>query len=943
MSEQYKSTLNLPTTEFPMRGNLPTREPETLKYWQEIELYQKLREIGKSRPKFILHDGPPYANGDIHIGHAVNKILKDFIVKSKTLSGFDAPYVPGWDCHGLPIELQVEKNMGKSGHHADQKAFRAACRQYAHQQIERQKADFIRLGVTGDWEKPYLTLNYHTEADIIRALGKIIAADHVQKGFKPVYWCTDCRSALAEAEVEYADKSSSAIDVRFSAVDPEALLARCHHVPDKVGSGTLSVVIWTTTPWTLPANEAVALNPEIEYVVLQCDAEEDKPAERLVVAEALLKDVQLRYGLGKSHVVAYCQGQALEGVLLQHPFLDKQVPIIVGEHVTTDAGTGAVHTAPAHGQEDYVVGSRYNLPVNNPVDGEGRFLPHVPFVAGKSIFSSDSIIIELLISRGKLIRDERIRHSYPHCWRHKTPVIFRATPQWFIMMEKNGLRAQAMQAIESLKFTPDWGRERLEGMINNRPDWCISRQRLWGVPIALFVHKVTGDLHPNTADLIEQVAKRVEQSGIDAWFDLEASELLGEQAADYEKLKDTLDVWFDSGTTHLSVLDAHPDLHAPADLYLEGSDQHRGWFQSSLLSSVASRNGQAPYKGLLTHGFVVDAKGNKMSKSLGNVIAPQQVIKSSGADILRLWVAATDYRGEIAISDEILKRIADAYRRIRNTGRFLLANLFDFNPATDCVAHQDMLALDRWIVDKAYQLQQEIIAAYDEYAFHLVYQKLHHFCAIELGSLYLDIIKDRQYTTQANSLARRSTQTALYHIAEAFCRWIAPVLSFTAEEMYRYLPTAQERDSIFFKQWYDGLQPLQDNTIQWDSIFTVREAVAKELEKLRVANAIGSSLDAQVTLYCEGELAQTLTALGDELRFVFITSAAKVLPLGNKPEQAVVFGDNLGWIIAESSPYPKCTRCWHHRADVGTHAEHPELCGRCVDNISGAGESRKFA
>lgn len=943
MSEHYKSTLNLPTTEFPMRGNLPTREPETLKYWQEIELYQKLREIGKSRPKFILHDGPPYANGDIHIGHAVNKILKDFIVKAKTLSGFDAPYVPGWDCHGLPIELQVEKSMGKTGHHADQKAFRAACRQYAHQQIERQKADFIRLGVTGDWEKPYLTLNYHTEADIIRALGKIIAADHVQKGFKPVYWCTDCRSALAEAEVEYADKNSYAIDVRFSAVDPEALLARCHHVPDKVGSGTLSVVIWTTTPWTLPANEAVALNPEIEYVVLQCEAEGDKPAERLVVAEALLKDVQVRYGLTKSHVIAYCQGQALEGVLLQHPFLDKQVPIIVGEHVTTDAGTGAVHTAPAHGQEDYVVGSRYNLPVNNPVDGEGKFLPHVPFVAGKSIFSADTFIIELLTERGKLVRDERIRHSYPHCWRHKIPVIFRATPQWFIMMEKNGLRAQAMQAIESLKFTPDWGRERLEGMINNRPDWCISRQRLWGVPIALFVHKVTGDLHPNTAELIEQVAKRVEQGGIDAWFDLEASELLGEQAADYEKLKDTLDVWFDSGTTHLSVLDSHPDLHAPADLYLEGSDQHRGWFQSSLLSSVASRNGQAPYKGLLTHGFVVDAKGNKMSKSLGNVIAPQQVIKSSGADILRLWVAATDYRGEIAISDEILKRIADAYRRIRNTGRFLLANLFDFNPSTDCVAHQDMLALDRWIVDKAYQLQQEIIAAYDEYAFHLVYQKLHHFCAIELGSLYLDIIKDRQYTTQANSLARRSTQTALYHIAEAFCRWIAPILSFTAEEMYRYLPTAQERDSIFFKQWYDGLHPLQDETIQWDKIFAVREAVAKELEKLRVANAIGSSLDAQVTLYCDGELAQTLATLSDELRFVFITSEAKVLSSQAKPDTAVVLGDNLGWIVAEATPHPKCTRCWHHRADVGTHAEHPELCGRCVDNVSGAGESRKFA
>ncbi len=936
----YKDTLNLPKTDFPMRGNLPQREPDMLKYWEDIKLYQLLREQAKGRTKFVLHDGPPYANGDIHIGHVVNKVLKDFIVKSKTLAGFDAPYVPGWDCHGLPIELQVEKKLGKAGHNVDPSSFRKACRSYAHKQIERQKVDFMRLGIVGDWENPYLTLNYETEANIVRSIGRIIEAQHVQKGFKPVYWCTDCRSALAEAEVEYADKSSYAIDVRFTVADEADVLSRCHHSPDnKVGQGPISAVIWTTTPWTLPANEAVSLHPELEYVIVQ--REDGDAPERLLVAEALLKEVQLRYNMEHCHVVAYCQGSALEGVLLQHPFLDKQVPIILGEHVTTDAGTGAVHTAPAHGQEDYVVGAKYQLPVNNPVDGEGNFISTTEHFAGKSVFSSDTAVIELLKARGKLVHEARIQHSYPHCWRHKIPVIFRATPQWFIMMDSHGLRQQALDALENVQFTPDWGRPRLEGMIAKRPDWCISRQRMWGVPIAVFIHKETQELHPRTAELIEQVAQRIEKAGIEAWFELDPADLLPpEDAAAYEKVTDTLDVWFDSGTTHASVLETHPDLQFPADLYLEGSDQHRGWFQSSLLASTAMRDGKAPYKGLLTHGFTVDAQGRKMSKSLGNVIAPQEVTKKLGAEILRLWTAATDYRGEITVSDEILKRVTDGYRRLRNTARFLLANLPDFDPAKDCVAVEDLLPLDRWALDKAYQLQQNVAKAYGEYSFHLVYQQVHHFCAVDMGSIYLDIIKDRQYTTKADSLARRSAQTVMYHIVEALTRWLAPILSFTCEEIWRYLP-GEHGQSVFLSTWYEGLAPQQPPFTDWNLVFAAREAVSQELERLRKTEAIGASLDAEVVVYADEAGYQALSALGDELRFVFITSYATVKPLAEKPEDAVQV--EQFWISAKPCEHAKCERCWHHREDVGQHAEHPTLCGRCVENVSGNGEQRQFA
>jgi len=944
----YKHTLNLPKTAFPMKANLAQREPAMLKAWEEGGLYAKLRAAAAGRPKFVLHDGPPYANGEIHIGHSVNKILKDIIVKSRTLMGFDAPYVPGWDCHGLPIELNVEKKVGKAGVKVDARTFRKACRDYAAKQVDRQREDFKRLGVIGDWDNPYLTMDFKFEANIVRALGRIIDNGHLHKGSKPVHWCTDCGSALAEAEVEYEERTSPAIDVRFEVLDPEALLARCRHGEGHPGQGPVSVVIWTTTPWTLPANQAVALNPELEYVVVQCGGVNEHGPERLVLADALLKDVMLRYEVEEYQVLATCRGSELEGLKLAHPFYDREVPVILGDHVTTEAGTGAVHTAPGHGQEDYVAGSRYGLKVDNPVGGDGRFLPGTELFAGEHVFAANDHVLEVLKTRGKLVHETALRHSYPHCWRHKTPIIFRATPQWFVSMEQNGLRASALDSIGQVRWMPDWGRARIEGMVEKRPDWCISRQRTWGVPIALFVHKQTGELHPRTPELIEAVAQRIEDEGIDAWFELDPAQLLGAEAGDYDKVTDTLDVWFDSGVSHYCVLDQRDELVFPADLYLEGSDQHRGWFQSSLLTSVAMR-GTAPYRGVLTHGFTVDAKGMKMSKSRGNVVAPQKVVNTLGADILRLWVAATDYRGEISVSDEILKRVADSYRRIRNTTRFLLANLNGFDPARDQLAPADMLALDRWVVDRARLLQDQLVEAYDGYQFHQVYQKLHNFCAVDLGSFYLDVIKDRQYTTAADSVARRSTQTAMYHIAEAMARWMAPILSFTAEEVWAHLP-GEHGESVLLSQWYDGLFPLDAgvamNAEFWSQVVEVRETVSKELERLRVAGGIGGSLDAEVDLYCGQELYEHLRGLGDELRFVLITSYARLYRETERSDDAVHFtltsNDEL-WVAVSPSDHAKCVRCWHHREDVGADAEHPELCGRCVENVTSSGEVRRFA
>jgi isoleucyl-tRNA synthetase len=950
----YKNTLNLPKTDFAMKANLAQREPELLSQWQASGLYQKIRAHKKSCPPFILHDGPPYANGDIHIGHAVNKILKDIIVKSRGLGGFDAPFVPGWDCHGLPIELMVEKKIGKAGHKVDAKTFRDACRDYAGKQVNKQREDFQRLGVLGDWQQPYLTMDFHTEANIIRALGKMINAGHLIKGYKPVHWCIDCGSALAEAEVEYEDKTSPAIDVKFEVDDFDAFWKKFGRDNESI-SGRIpldrqqpakkpvSFVIWTTTPWTLPANQAVCLNPDEFYYVI------DIGNEYIVVAGRLQEEVLKRYGIDPQsnpdiNIKEHCLGSVLENLLLQHPFYDRKIPVILGNHVTMDSGTGTVHTAPGHGIDDYVVGSKYGLDVYNPVGGNGCFLPDTELFAGENVFKANDHVIEVLKEKGNLLHVESMQHSYPHCWRHKTPIIFRATPQWFISMDNNHLRENALVAIDKVQWLPAWGQQRIRGMVADRPDWCISRQRTWGVPITVFIDKTTGELHPETLSLIEEIAKRVEEKGIDAWFDLDGAELLLKDFADYDKVMDTLDVWFDSGVTHTAVLDADDRLHSPADLYLEGSDQHRGWFQSSLLTSVGIKN-KAPYKAVLTHGFTVDAKGMKMSKSKGNVVAPQQVMKTLGADILRLWVAATDYRNEMGVSDEILKRMADAYRRLRNTARYLLSNLNDFNPVTDCVAMDQMLKLDRWAVFETASLQKDIINAYDTYQFHIIYQKLHQFCVVEMGGFYLDITKDRQYTTGKNSLSRRSAQTAMYHIIEALVRWFAPVLSFTADEIWKLVP-GKRSESVFLEEWYNGfnnLTGMEDTLAYWDQIIVIRDAVSRELEKVRVAGDIGSGLDAEVDLYCDENIATLLKGLKDELRFVLITSYARVHAMEEKDTAAVKSGIDGLWIKVSASKHIKCVRCWHHREEVGKDNKHPELCGRCIVNVDGPGEVRLIA
>lgn len=930
----YKHTLNLPATSFPMKAGLPNREPVILKRWQEQSLYQQLRKNNQGKPKFILHDGPPYANGDIHIGHAVNKILKDIILKSKTLSGFDTPYVPGWDCHGLPIELNVEKKVGKPGVKISPAKFRQACREYASKQVDGQREDFKRLGVLADWDNPYLTMDFQFEADIIRTLGEIIQNGHLHKGVKPVHWCVDCGSALAEAEVEYEDKVSPAIDVRFQLVDSTAFDKVC---PNN-GSGPINIPIWTTTPWTLPANQAVCLHPELDYVLVQC------AKERLVLAEALSETALERYQLS-GEVIARCKGAELEGLLLQHPFYDRKVPVVLGDHVTTEAGTGAVHTAPGHGQDDYVVGLKYKLEVDNPVGGNGVFLPGTPRFAGESVFKANPQVIELLKEKSALLCHVDIRHSYPHCWRHKTPIIFRATPQWFISMDQNGLREQAMQAISATKWMPDWGQKRIENMVSGRPDWCVSRQRTWGVPIPLFVHQQNGELHPDSQSLIEKVALAVEKNGIDTWFEMEAEELIGSDADNYFKVTDTLDVWFDSGVSHACVLTRRDDLQRPADLYLEGSDQHRGWFQSSLLTAVAT-TGKAPYKTVLTHGFTVDAEGKKMSKSKGNTVSPQKVVNNLGADIIRLWVAATDYSAEMSVSDEILKRTADSYRRIRNTARYLLSNLSDFEPATALVMTEKLLPLDRWILDRAYHLQQEILAAYESYQFHLIYQKVHNFCANELGSAYLDITKDRQYTMQADSLGRHSSQTAMYHILEALTRWVAPILSFTADELWEFIP-GQRNTSVLLNDWYQHLEPLSADTrltaSDWQQLFSVRDAVAKELEHKRNQGEVKGGLTAEVNLYAEKDLLEVINKVGDELKFILITSSAKRFVMADKPATAIDTSLSGLTVVINASENTRCERCWHQTEDVGNHAGHPELCGRCVENVDGDGEIRRIA
>lgn len=934
----YKNTLNLPETGFPMRGDLAKREPDMLKRWYKEGLYQAIRKAKTGKKTFILHDGPPYANGSIHIGHSVNKILKDIIIKSKGMAGFDSPYIPGWDCHGLPIEHKVEQVIGKPGDKVTPAEFRAACREYAKEQIEGQKEDFIRLGVLGDWDHPYLTMDFKTEAHIIRALAKVIANGHLVKGAKPVHWCTSCASSLAEAEVEYYDKTSPSIDVRFTAVDADAVYSKFGVRNDGL---PVSLVIWTTTPWTLPANRAISLNPEFDYQLVRVND------ERLILAADLVESVMKRAGITSWIIENDCKGSDLELLRFNHPFMGFDVPAILGDHVTLDAGTGAVHTAPGHGPDDYVIGQKYGLETANPVGPNGCYVSGTyPSLDGVFVLKANDIILELLKEKGALLHSENISHSYPCCWRHKTPVIFRATPQWFIGMDVNGLRPQSLNEIKGVKWIPGWGEARITAMVENRPDWCISRQRTWGTPMSLFVHKETQELHPRTLELMEAVAKRVEEHGIQAWWDLDPRDLLGDDADIYEKVPDTLDVWFDSGSTHFAVVDARPEFHGnSADMYLEGSDQHRGWFMSSLMLSTAMK-GKAPYREVLTHGFTVDGQGRKMSKSLGNTISPQDVMNKLGADILRLWVASTDYSGEIAVSDEILKRSADSYRRIRNTARFLLANLNGFNPETDMVKPEEMIVADRWAVGRALAAQADILKSYEAYDFHEVVQRLMQFCSVEMGSFYLDIIKDRQYTAKSDGLARRSCQTALFHIAEALVRWMAPIMSFTADEIWNVMP-GKRPQYVFTEEWYDGLFGLnaQDsmNDDYWATLLAVRGEVNKVLEQARADKQIGGSLEAAVTLYADDALAAQLNSLGNELRFVLLTSQADVKPLSAAPESAVnseLDGLRIGFGKAEGS---KCPRCWHYATDIGQDSEYPELCGRCVTNVAGNGEERKFA
>ncbi|MDH4165176.1 MAG: isoleucine--tRNA ligase [Gammaproteobacteria bacterium] len=936
----YKHTLNLPETAFPMKADLARREPDMLAWWEEHRTYDKLRAIARDRPKFILHDGPPYANGAIHIGHAVNKILKDIIVKSRTLDGYDAPYVPGWDCHGLPIEHAVEKLRGRDMKQLDAKAFRQACREFALEQIDVQRRDFIRLGVMGDWFNPYLTLAPRYEAEQLRAFAQIIRNGHLYKGYKPVHWCIDCRSALAEAEVEYEDRTSPSIDVRFDVVDGADLAQRAGV---SLPPARASIVIWTTTPWTLPANQAVAVHAEFDYSLLAVDAGAGE--ELLIVAAELAASVLQRAGVTVSRELARVKGAALEHLRLRHPFYDRVVPVILGGHVTLESGTGAVHTAPGHGQEDFVVGRQYGLAVDNPVGGDGRFLPATPLFAGEKVFDANQHVVAVLAERGALLHHEPFRHSYPHCWRHKTPVIFRATAQWFISMEQAGLRAAALAEIGKVEWTPGWGEQRIYSMIAGRPDWCISRQRMWGVPLALFTHRETGELHPRAPELVDQVAALVAQDGIDAWFDLDPATLLGAEASSYEKVTDIMDVWVDSGVSHHCVSQSRPEILSPADLYLEGSDQHRGWFHSSLLTCVAQK-GHAPYKGVLTHGFTVDEKGRKMSKSLGNVVLPQKVMSTLGADVLRLWVAATDYANEISVSEEILKRTSDSYRRVRNTARFLLGNLAGFDPMRDALPVDQMLALDRWALARTRELQHEVVAAYRSYDFHVIYQKLHNFCVVDLGGFYLDVLKDRLYTTPAAGLPRRSAQTAMYWIAAAMVRWLAPIMSFTAEEIWRFMP-GERAESVFFTTWAaipDTASVPQ--AIDWPKVLEARAAVLRELERLRVAELIGAPLDAEVTLYGTPEWVSALQPLGDELRFVLITSEAQVADAADRtPEALATDGEGRSglWLHVRRSEAQKCARCWHKRSDVGTVAAHPELCGRCVTNVDGPGETRRYA
>jgi isoleucyl-tRNA synthetase len=928
-----------------MRGDLARREPLRVKDWNDKGVYQRLRQVAKGRPRFVLHDGPPYANGDIHIGHAVNKILKDVIVKSKGMAGFDAPYVPGWDCHGMPIEVQIEKKHGKNLAPGETQRL---CRAYATEQIASQKLDFQRLGVLGDWDNPYLTMAPRNEADEIRGLGRLLAKGYIFRGLKPVNWCFDCGSALAEAEVEYEDRQDPAVDVGFAFVDREKIAQAfgLRALPDKPGW----IIIWTTTPWTLPANQALNVHPDIDYALVETDR------GLLIVADAMLAAGDIpdateeefdglgmpkllaKYGIKVWRAIGKAKGRALEHLRFQHPLYDRSSPVYLGDYVTLDTGTGIVHSAPAYGVEDFESCRRYGMKdeeILTPVLGDGKFAASLPLFGGMLIWDANGKIVRLLRENGTLFAKHEYVHSYMHCWRHKTPVILRATVQWFASMDKKvggeSLREVALRGIENTRFYPDWGKARLHGMIANRPDWTLSRARQWGVPMPFFVHKETGALHPRTAELIEEVARRVEKGGIEVWQTLQAEELLGADAAAYQKVKDTIDVWFDSGSTHLTVLrGSHAAEGAfPADLYLEGSDQHRGWFHSSLLVACMM-DGVPPYKGLLTHGFVIDMEGRKMSKSKGTGMAPQKIADSLGAEILRLWVASSDYSGELTISNEILKRVVESYRRIRNTLRFLLANTSDFDPARHAVPVAEMTEIDRYALALARDMQAAAAKDYEAYQFHLVVQRLQGFCTEELGAFYLDILKDRLYTCGADSKARRSAQTALWHIAQALVKLMAPILSFTAEEAWEVM-TGGNAATVFGELWHDLPEPgLPKEVLEaWGTVRQFRDIVAKRVEGKREQKELGSSLEAELQIEADGPTYDALARLGDDLRFVLIASEVR---LKKAPGSPVL-------VNVAASKKTKCGRCWHYRADVDAEG----LCGRCKDNLKGPGEPRRHA
>ncbi len=951
MSDKKNSyPVNLLDTSFPMRGDLPKREPLWVKEWQEKKIYQKIRQAKAGKKKFILHDGPPYANGDIHIGHAVNKILKDMIVKAKGFAGYDALYVPGWDCHGMPIEIQIEKQFGK---HLPTAEVQAKARAYAQVQVEKQKKDFERLGVLGDWQNPYLTMDFKNEADEIRALGKIFEKGYVYRGLKPVNWCFDCGSALAEAEVEYQDKIDIAVDVGFSFPEDQLdLIAKAFNLkalPKKEGMA----VIWTTTPWTLPSNQALNAHPEIEYALV------DTPRGLLILAKDRIEPCLKEYALD-GQTIATCKGQALAGIEFHHPLskahegFARRSPIYLAEYVTIDSGTGLVHCAPAYGEEDFKSCKANGLKdqdILNPVMGDGVYASWLPLFAGLSIWKANPQIVETLEQAGSLLKSAKLNHSYMHCWRHKTPVVYRATAQWFASMDRKphtggSLRETALAGIEATEFYPAWGKQRLHNMIANRPDWTLSRQRQWGVPMAFLVHKETGEPHPRTPELLEIIASRVEKEGIEAWQAIEVKDLLGDDAAMYEKNKDTLDVWFDSGTTHWHVIRGshattlddvsrnNPDGRW-ADLYLEGSDQHRGWFHSSLLTG-AMLDGKPPYKALLTHGFTVDGQGRKMSKSVGNVIAPQEVADKMGAEIIRLWVASTDYSGEMTISDEILKRVVESYRRIRNTLRFLLANLSDFDITKHHLDAKDWLEIDQYAVALTDAVQKDLMAHYERYEFHPAVSRLMTFCSEDMGGFYLDILKDRLYTLNVDAPARRSAQNALFHITQSFLRLMAPFLSFTAEEAWKiFAHNTNSKDTIFTEEFHT-LPSIQDGAAlitKWQRIREMRSDITKAIEHEREAGHVGSSLQAEIHIQASTSDAQLLKSLGDDLKFITITSSATV-------EEANVTEISVS---VKSSAHQKCGRCWHYRDDVGHDSQHPELCGRCTTNLFGPGEKRQVA